>query len=289
MQETDQRKRDDTAKMTFWEHLDELRKVIFKSLIAVVVVMVAVFFAKEILFKIVLAPLDSNFALYKCFNAFLGLVKLPPIPDFDISLININVTAQFFIHMRMAMDFALVITAPFIFYELWTFIRPALYPKEIKAVKKSFGFAALLFYVGVLVGYYVIFPLTLRFLGTYQVSSDVPNTLSLNSYIDMFVGMIMIMGIIFEMPCLAALLSRFGIIDKQMMKKYRKYAAVILMIVAAIITPSGDAVTLLFVFLPLYMLYELSICVCRSKPKEEVEDEVKEDETSGEALQKLKN
>ncbi|MCI2122341.1 MAG: twin-arginine translocase subunit TatC [Bacteroidales bacterium] len=259
--------------MTFWEHLDELRKVIVNSLIAVTIVMVAVFFAKDILFKIVLAPTDSNFALYKGFNAVLGLFHLSPIEPFHIQLININVTAQFFIHMRIAMDFALVLTAPFVFYELWTFIRPALYSKEIKAVKKSFGFAAILFYIGILVGYFLIFPLTLRFLGTYQVSWSVPNTLSLNSYISMFVSMIFIMGIIFEMPCLAALLSRFGIINKQMMKKYRKHAAVILMVIAAIITPSGDAVTLLFVFVPLYLLYELSIVVCRSKKEDEDEDE----------------
>lgn len=255
--------------MTFWEHLDELKKVIVRSLIAVVVVMTAVFFAKDILFRIVLAPTDSSFPLYRWFNSLLALFHLNPVKPFHIDLININVTAQFFIHMRIAMDFALILTAPFIFYELWTFVRPALYKKEIRAVKKSFGFASILFYIGVLAGYFLIFPLTLRFLGTYQVSSAVPNTLSLNSYISMFVSLILIMGIVFEMPCLAAILSRFGLINKQMMRKFRKYAAVILMIVAAIITPSGDAVTLMFVFIPLYLLYELSIVVCRPAPKEE--------------------
>ena len=126
----------------------------------------------------------------------------------------------------------------------------------------------------------MVFPLTVRFLGTYQVSADVPNHISLNSYIGMFVSLILIMGIVFEMPALAAVLSKLGIITKEFLKKYRKHALVILLILAALITPSGDAVTMLFVAIPLYFLYEVSILVCRSGKSET--DEIAADAPGGE-------
>jgi sec-independent protein translocase protein TatC len=152
---------------------------------------------------------------------------------------------------------------PFILYQLWTFISPALYENEKRTVKVAFAFAGVLFLLGLVVGYYLIFPLTLRFLGTYQVSSEVVNQISLQSYISMFTWMIMIMGIVFEMPSLAAILSKLGILTRSFLKKYRKHAFVILLVLAAFITPSGDPFTLMAVGLPLYGLYELSILVCR--------------------------
>lgn len=259
--------------MTFWEHLDELRKVLFRSALLLMVLTIAAFFCKEILFDdIILAPLSSDFILYQWLNIFLNRVGLQPVEPFNIELINIEMAAQFFTHFRIAFYAALIIGMPFILYQLWTFVKPALYDKEKRAVQKSFGFAAFQFYIGVLVGYLVVLPLTVRFLGTYQVSFEVPNQISLKSYIGMFVSLIIIMGIVFEMPVLAALLSRFGIISKPLLRKYRKYAAVILIVVAAIITPSGDAVTLFFVAIPLYLLYEISILVCRNAPPEGEEE-----------------
>lgn len=263
--------------MTFWDHLDELRKVLFRSAVVLMVLTVVAFFCKEFIFDdIILAPLSSDFQLYHWLNALLAALKLKPVEPFDIELINIEMSAQFFTHFRVAFYAALIVAMPFIFYELWSFVKPALYDKERKAVQRSFGFAALLFYLGIVVGYYIVLPLTVRFLGTYQVSFEVPNQISLKSYIGMFVSLILIMGIVFEMPVLAAILSRFGIITKELLRKYRKHAIVILVIVAAIITPSGDAVTLFFVAVPLYLLYEVSILVCR-KAQPEDEDEKEED------------
>lgn len=255
--------------MTFWDHLDELRSVLIRSLLLLLVLMVGAFFLKRFIFdRIILPPLSSDFALYQLMNRLLGFCGLGAVPEFDIKLINIEMASQFFIHLRVSFYVALIIAMPVIFYLFWGFIKPGLYRQEQQKIRKSFGFAAILFYLGVLVGYFLVLPLTVRFLGTYQVSFAVPNEISLSSYIGMFVSLILIMGICFEMPVLAVLLSRFGLIDKSFLKRYRKHACVVLLVLAAIITPSGDAVTLFFVAVPLYLLYELSILVCSNNEKE---------------------
>ena len=250
--------------MTFWEHLDELRKVLFKSAVLVIALMVVIFSAKDFIFdNIVFAPTTDAFPLYRGLNWVLAKLGAEPLAPFSIDLINIELSAQFFIHISTSFYFALVLATPFVLYQLWLFIKPALYENEKRAVNKAFAFASLLFFAGVLVGYYLIFPLTLRFLGTYQVSQAVANQISLQSYISMFVWMILVMGIVFEMPSAAAILNRLGVLKREFLKRYRKHAFVILIIVAAVITPSGDPFTLLAVGLPLYTLYELSILVCR--------------------------
>lgn len=250
--------------MTFWEHLDEFRSVLFKSAVVLVVIMAALFMCKEFLFEqIIFAPTNSNFILYKWFDTALAYFNLPVLEPFNIDLINIELSAQFFIHISTTFYFSLVIATPFILYQLWTFVSPALYDNEKKAAVGAFFFAGILFFLGVLVGYYLVFPLTLRFLGTYQVSSDVVNQISLQSYVSMFTWLILVMGLVFEMPSLAAILSKFGIISKSLLKKYRRHAFVILLVIAALITPSGDPFTLFAVGLPLYALYEVSILVCR--------------------------
>ncbi len=250
--------------MTFWEHLDELRKVLFRSAILIVVLMAVIFSAKDFIFdRIVFAPISSDFPLYRMVDKLLAAMGMPGLDPFKLELINIELSAQFFIHISTTFYFALVLATPFVLYQLWLFIKPALYENEERLVMGAFSFAAILFFIGVLVGYYLIFPLTLRFLGTYQVSSDVANQISLQSYISMFTWMILIMGVVFEMPSLAAILSRLGVLTRSFLKKYRRHAFVVLLILAAFITPSGDPFTLMAVGLPLYALYELSIFVCR--------------------------
>lgn len=264
----------DSEDKTFWEHIDDLRKVFFRSAIVLFVLMIAIFFLKGFIFDtLLLAPLSSDFILYRGLDKLLALMGLNPLADFEIKMINVEMAAQFFTHIRVSFYVALVVAMPVVFYELWTFIRPALYENEKHAIQKSFGFAAMQFYLGVVTGYLLVFPLTIRFLGTYQVSELVPNQISLNSYISMLIGLVLVMGIVFEMPILAALLSRFGIINKQWLKKYRKHAVVILVTLAAVITPSGDPITLFFVSVPLYALYEVSIAVAKPADKETDEPE----------------
>ena len=261
--------------MSFWDHLEELRGVLFRSVLVLFILMVVAFCFKLEVFEVVFAPLSSDFILYRLLDKLLISLRMSSIEEFNIQVQNIEMTAQFFTHVKVSLYVALVIAMPYIFYQLWTFVRPALYKNEKQVIRQTFGFAALLFYLGVAVGYYFVLPLTVRFLGTYQVSPDVPNIISLNSYISMAVSLVMILGVIFEMPILAAILSRIGLITKEMMKEYRKYAFVALLGLSAVIPPSGDAVTLFFVAIPLYCLYELSILVSRSeKYNEDVEDDI---------------
>lgn len=252
--------------MSFWEHLEELRKVLFRSLGVIVLLMIVIFLCKDFVFdSVILAPIDSDFILYKGLNYLFNLLHLSQLDNFKMELVNIDLAAQFFTHIKVSFYLALIVATPYVLYLLWSFIKPALYPKEKRSLQIGFGFAAILFYIGVCVGYFLVFPLTVRFLGTYQVSEAVPNQISLLSYISMFIRLILLMGIVFEMPALAAILSKLGIITKQLLKKYRKHAAIALLILAAIITPSGDVFTLMVVALPLYMLYEVSILLCKSR------------------------
>lgn len=256
--------------MTFWEHLDELRKVLFRSAIAVLVLMVIIFVNKDFVFgKVIFAPINSDFILYKWLSdlsVFLNMPSIAPEP-FSLKLINIELASQFFTHVNVSMTLAFVLAIPYILYQLWTFVKPGLYEKEQKAITMTFLFAAILFFLGVLIGYFLLFPLTVRFLGTYQVSEAVVNQISLKSYISMFTWLILIMGVVFEMPALASILSRLGVLSKSLLKKYRKHAFIVLLVLAAVITPTGDPFTLFVVAAPLYFLYEFSILICRDIDK----------------------
>ena len=257
--------------MTFWEHLDELRKVLFRSALILLGAAILFFFLKDFMFSIVFAPTDSNFVLYRLVDKILSLFHQDPLGPFNLKIINIDLPAQFFIHISTSFYFALTVCTPIVLYELWTFVSPALYPREKKAAVRAFSLAALFFYMGVAVGYFILFPLTLRFLGTYQVMEDVANQISLKSYISTFFSLIMILGLVFELPTAVALLSKLGLLYRHTLKKYRRHAFVVLLIVAAIITPTGDPFTLMAVGLPLYALYEISILMCRKKPEEDLD------------------
>lgn len=243
------------GEMTFWDHLEVLRWSILRTLGALLILFIAAFALMPSLFdSVILAPTTGDFFVYKWLG---GLFK----GEFKIDIVNINVTAPFFTHMRTAFLLALVVGFPYLLVEVWLFVKPALYKNE----KRGMGFAmlavALLFYMGCAVGYLAIFPLTFRFLAGYHIGTGILTQISLNSYISTFVSIIFIMGLVFELPVLAWVLGKFGIVNKEMLKKYRRYAIVVLLILAAVITPTGDPFTLAVVFLPLYLLYEVSILV----------------------------
>ena len=248
--------------MSFWDHLDVLRGVLIKIAI-VVVAMAIVFFAlmPTIFDEVILAPCHGDFVLYRLFEKITaGIPGLPQFSTdgFHVELINIQLASQFFIHMSTSFWLALVISFPIVIYLLWTFVAPALYDNEKRCIKRAFGFGNLMFFLGVAVGYFVVFPITLRFLADYHVSAMVPNQISLDSYMDTFLMLIFIMGIIFELPLLAWLLGNIGVLHRGFFKKYRRHAVVALLVLAAFITPTGDPFTLTIVFLPIYFLYEIS-------------------------------
>lgn len=252
--------------MTFWEHLEVLRWSIFRIAIAAVMAMVVIFIIMPQMFTgFVLGPTTSEFFLYKWLGS---LGQLPFLPDFaagefKVDIISINVASQFMTHISTSFWFALVVIFPYILYEVWKFIAPALYDNEKGSVKAAFLFGTLMFFLGCAISYSFIFPFTFRFLTEYEISAQITNQISLNSYMSTFLGMIFMMGLIFELPLLAWLLSKIGVLRRDFLKKYRRHAVVILMILAALITPTGDPITLSLVFLPLYLLYEISICVVK--------------------------
>jgi len=255
------------SEMTFWDHLDELRKILFR--IAVFVVALAlIFFAymRELFDNVVLAPTRSDFFLYNWLNDLAQ--KLPILPDFcvgdfQVKIININLASQFFIHISTSFWFALVFSFPFVIYQLFLFVKPALYSHEQKNTGLAFFFGNLLFYIGVAVGYVMVFPLTLRFLAGYQLSSYIDNSVSLDSYMGSFLMLCFIMGLVFELPLLSWLLSQIGILRRSFFNQFRKHAVIVLLVLAAFITPSSDPFTLMVVFLPIYMLWEISAMVVK--------------------------
>ena len=239
--------------MTFWDHLDDLRKSIYHILAALTVVAVGLFCIKDFLFgNVILAPSKSDFFIYRLLGA-----------DFALTLINVEVTAQFLVHMKVTLICAVIVAIPYIIYKVWDFVAPALYEKEKKAVRGVFAFASVLFYIGLAVGYFIVFPLMLNFFAGYQVSPDVQNTFTLNSYISLLTSTVLVFGIVFEFPSIVAALSAIGLVTKDTLIGIRKYAFCATMILAAVITPSGDPFSMLVVALPLYMLYEFSILICR--------------------------
>ena len=248
--------------MSFWDHIDALRAVLVRIVIVLVVMTLGLFFVMHALFdKVILAPCHGDFVLYRLFERMTSAVPWLPqfsTDGFNVELINIKLASQFFIHMSTSFWLALVLTFPIVLYFLWTFVAPALYPKEKKGVKTAFLVGCVMFFIGVAVGYFVVFPVTLRFLADYHVSLLVPNQISLDSYMDTFLMLIFIMGVIFELPLLAWLLGVLGILHRNFFRIYRRHAVVVLLVLAAIITPTGDPFTLMVVFLPIYLLYEIS-------------------------------
>ena len=252
--------------MTFWGHLEVLRWSIMRVGIALVVCMIGCFVAMPHIFdSFILGPASSDFFLYKWLSGLHGTGGIFPdfSRDFSVDIININVASQFTTHISTSFWLALVIVFPYLIYEIWKFISPALFQDEKKNVRIAFFFGTFMFYLGCAVGYGVVFPFTFRFLTEYQVSTEIVNQISLNSYMGNFLMMVFVMGLVFEIPLLAWVLSAIGVVNKSFLKKYRRHAVVVLLILAAVITPTGDPFTLMVVFLPLYLLYELSIKVVR--------------------------
>jgi sec-independent protein translocase protein TatC len=239
---------------SFWDHLDELRSRIIKMLLAVVAMSVIAFLLKEPLFRIVLAPSNGGFVTYR----ILG------VPDFSIHLINTGLTEQFMVHMRTSLYMGLLAASPYIIYELFCFVAPGLYAHERRYAMWLVGSSYVMFILGTLLNYFLVFPLTVRFLGTYQVSPNVTNMLTLQSYIDTLISMSFLMGVLFELPVVCWLMGRMGIINSRMMSTYRRHAIVAILVLAAIVTPTTDVFTLFVVALPIWMLYELSVLIVKT-------------------------
>lgn len=260
--------------MTFWEHIDVLRRILLRMAIVILIFAIGLFvFMPWIFDNIILAPTKGDFFTYQLFENISGNI-IPGLSseDFNIKLINIELSSQFFIHMSTSCWLAIVLAFPFLIAMLWGFISPALYNEEKRGLKRAFAFGNIMFYLGVAVGYLLVFPITMRFLAEYQISELVPNIISLDSYMNNFIMICLMMGIIFELPLLAWLLGKMKLLTKSFFKRYRRHAIVALLILAAIVTPTGDPFTLCIVFIPIYTLWEFSAYLVPKK--QEIEQSI---------------
>ncbi|MBD5176885.1 MAG: twin-arginine translocase subunit TatC [Bacteroidales bacterium] len=249
--------------LTFGGHLEVLRKMLFR-IIAVVVVMASIIFCfKQETFAILLAPSKFDF----CTFGFMEKIMLDlgmdfHFEEFHIPLISTDLSAQFMTHITVSCILGVLLASPYILFELFRFISPALYDSERRYSVLVAVIIYALFIIGLLMSYYVIFPISFRFLANYQVDESIKSTITLDSYISTFTTLMFMMGIVFQLPVFAFVLGRMGFIDADLLRGYRAYAFVLIMIIAAIITPP-DIFTLLIVTIPIYALYELSIVVLK--------------------------
>jgi sec-independent protein translocase protein TatC len=251
--------------MSFLEHLEVLRWHIIKAIASIIIVGIVAFIFKDILFnKILLAPKSPEFLTNRLLCELGQAVKVPKlcINTIPMELISIKMAGQFSMHIMVSLVAGFVVAFPYIFFQFWRFIVPALYPKEKKVARGAVFVSSLLFMIGVLFGYYIITPLSIHFFSSYSVSDAVTNQINLISFVSTIASILLSSGIVFELPILVFFLSKIGLITPKFLKTYRKHAIVLILIVAAIITPP-DIFSQLLVSLPLILLYEASILISR--------------------------
>ena len=253
--------------LTFGGHLEVLRRMLFRIIAVVMVLAIAIFCFKDKTFELLLAPSQWDFVTYRYIERFLhrlgsGFTFSP----FHINMIATELSSQFMTHITTAFYLGLLAASPYILVELFRFITPALYENEKKYSVSVAVIMYLLFIVGVLMSYFILFPISFRFLGTYQVSGMVTPNITLKSYISTFTTLTLVMGLVFQLPIIAFFLGKLEVVNSGMLRLYRKYAFLVIMVLAAIITPP-DLMTLILVTIPLYLLYEVSILVLKRMEK----------------------
>lgn len=243
------------AEMTFWDHLDDLRAVLVRIAVVVGVLGIGAFIAMPWIFDhVIMAPCRPDFWLY----GFLDTAGAGAEKPMHVEIVSVELTSQFLTHMSAACWTAFVVAFPIIIYLLWTFVAPALYDNEKRSMRKAFVLGNAMFYLGAAMGYGFVFPVCLRFLSSYSLSDTITPIVSLDSYMENFFTIVLLMGAAFELPLLAWLLGCMGLLHRSFFRRYRRHAIVGLMIVAALITPTGDPFTLFAVFIPIYALWEFS-------------------------------
>lgn len=249
---------DNNPAMTFWDHLDVLRGSLLRMAAVTVACAVVAFAFKDAVFAAILAPKHDDFILYRLLAGVSGWLADGSPSSFHVELINTGLAEQFKIHVKTSLYVGLMAASPYCLYELFRFVSPGLYPKERRYGVRAVVSGYVMFLLGVALCYFLIFPLTFRFLGTYQVSPDVENLITLQSYMDTLLVMCFLLGILFELPIVCWVLGKLGILRRTFMRRYRKHAVVVILVVSAIITPTSDILTLCIVALPICLLYEVS-------------------------------
>ena len=249
--------------MTFGGHLEVLRQMTFRILGVVLVIAVVVFCFKDTTWRLLLAPSEWNFCTYRWIEHLAEALGMDfRFEEFHVQMIATDLSSQFMTHITTSVYLGLLGASPYIVLELFRFILPALYENERRYSLRVAVIVYMLFVIGVMISYFVLFPLSFRFLGTYSVAEKVVSNITLDSYVSTFVTLTLLMGVVFQLPVIMFVLGKMGFVTSDMLAKYRKHALIVIMIVAAIITPP-DLMTLLLVTVPLYLLYEVSIRVLK--------------------------
>ena len=252
---------EDSNLLTFGGHLEVFRQMLFRILGVAGVIAAIIFCFKDITWGILIAPSEWDFCTYRWLETAMQAIGIDfHFEEFHVEMIATDLSSQFMTHITTAIYLGLLGASPYILYELFRFISPALYENERKYSVQVAGIIYVLFLLGVLMSYFVLFPISFRFLGTYSVSAKVVSNITLDSYISTFVSLTLVMGVVFQLPIIAFFLGKLGIVNSEMLSRYRKHSFIVIMMVAAIITPP-DLMTLILVTIPLYLLYEVSIRV----------------------------
>lgn len=255
---------------TFLGHLDQLRIYLIRSVLVIIGFTIIAFFYKDFLFNtVLLLPSDTKFITYKVLCKLGMLINLDGLcfKPFSLNLINIEMGGQFRYHLLISFITGIIISFPFIIWQLWLFIKPALKEHELKSTRGAVAYISGLFLTGILFGYYLIAPLIINFLATYELSSNIKNQITIGSYISTISVLTLSMGLVFELPVLVYFLTKIGILTSSYLRKYRKHAIVIIFIVAGFITPSTDMFSQILVAMPLLVLFECSIIISKRVEK----------------------
>lgn len=253
------------AEMSFLEHLEELRWHIIRSVSLIVIFAIVAFIMKDFIFnEVIFKPKMPEFWTNRMMAKLGELVgtDVLKINQNPLKLISLKMSDQFMLHFMVAIIVGLIAASPFVFYEIWRFIKPALYDKERKHASGAVFFTSVLFLIGILFGYFLIVPLSIDFLTTYSVSAEVENQINMRSYISTVTSITFASGIIFLLPIFSFFLSKVGILTPQFMRTYRKHSYVVMLLLAAIITPP-DVFSQIMVAIPLIFLYEISIFISK--------------------------
>lgn len=259
------RKQDPTGEMSFIDHLEELRWHLIRAVIAILIGAVAVFiYAREIVDKILFAPAYSDFVTYGwlCrFSHALGLGDAICLSGVEPKFQSNAMTGQFISTFTLAFVGGFIIAFPYVFWEFWRFIKPALSQKELRKTRGVIFWVSFLFFLGVAFGYYILTPFMINFYFSYTLSPLIVNLPTFSDYLENLIYTTAGIGILFQMPLLVMVLARIGIVTGRFLRKYRRHAFVLILVAAAIITPSTDPFSLTIVTIPLYLLFEASIII----------------------------
>jgi len=256
--------------MSFIDHVEDLRWHVIRSVIVIFIAAIFVFIKVEWIFdKIILGPAHNDFIAYKwfCWLARVLHIDALCLGQVTIKFQNTELAGQFVMSLSVSLFLGFILAFPFVLWEFWKFLKPALKPTEIRYARGLVFWCSVLFFAGVLFSYYIIAPYTINFFGAYQLSPSFQNIITMDNYYDTMTDLILGMGIVFELPVIVYFLSRIGILTPKILREKRRYAILILFILAEVITPP-DWFSCFLVFIPLYVLYELSVMISNRAMKE---------------------